>query len=253
MKKKKVVRPRLFVGSSKESLDYAHAIHQNLDDDAVVTVWSQGIFQLTKTAVESLVRALDNTDFAVFVFAPDDALRLRTQDYSAVRDNVVFELGLFMGKLGPKRTFIVVPKGGEDLRIPTDLAGITPGTFDSEREKEDGNTQAAFGPFCTQVRKQLRAFQPSVTPKVRRPAARTLREKGKLLVTDAAYGVQDHRVEVTAQLNALIADGKLHTYVGNQLAGDPAPNTPKNLIVKYRHKNKVFEKTLNEGETLDLP
>src|SRR6266567_8578536 len=120
-------RPRLFIGSSKESLDYAYAIQQNLEDDAEVTVWKQGVFQLTKTTVESLIKALDRTDFAVFVFAPNDALRLRQKKYAAVRDNVVFELGLFMGKLGRHRTFIVVPKANKQLRIPTDLTGLTLG------------------------------------------------------------------------------------------------------------------------------
>src|ERR1019366_6665779 len=111
--KKKAARPRLFIGCSDESVDYAYAIQQNLDDDAEVTVWKQGIFELTKTSVESLIKTLDRSDFAVFVFAPNDALRLRQKKYAAVRDNVVFELGLFMGKLGRQRTFIVVPKASE--------------------------------------------------------------------------------------------------------------------------------------------
>jgi hypothetical protein len=249
--KKKLVRPRLFVGSSKESLDYAYAIQQNLDDDAEVTVWTQGIFKLTKTAVENLVRALDNTDFAVFVFAPDDVLLLGQKTHTAVRDNVVFELGLFMGKLGPQKTFIVVPKASGKLRIPTDLAGITPGRFDSNRK--DKNLQAAFGPFCNEIRHEIRRGRTKAPSKPPRNLGINARSKGDLLVTDAAYGVQDHRVDVTAQLNDKIAHGKIHTYVGNQLAGDPCPNTPKNLIVKYRYRNKEFEKTLNEGATLDLP
>src|SRR5437879_617847 len=96
--KNRALRPRLFIGSSNESLDYAYAIQQNLEDDAEVTVWKNGIFQLTKTAVESLIKALDKSDFAVFVFAPNDVLRLRKKNFAAVRDNVIFELGLFMGK-----------------------------------------------------------------------------------------------------------------------------------------------------------
>jgi len=224
---KNVVRPRLFVGSSKESLNYAYAIQQNLDDDAEVTVWTQGIFKLTKTAVENLVLTLDKTDIAVFVFAPDDALRLRNQRYAAVRDNVVFELGLFMGKLGPQRTFVVVPKGSGDLRIPTDLAGITPGRFDANRK--DKNLQAALGPFCNEIRNQIRRGRTRAPSKPRRRARVDARPRGDLLVIDAAYGIQDHRVDVTAQLNALIADGKLHGYVGNQLAGDPMPEYSEKL------------------------
>jgi hypothetical protein len=55
------------------------------------------------------------------------------------------------------------------------------------------------------------------------------------------------------QLTAAITDSKLHIYVGNQLAGDPCPNTPKNLVVSYRYKNLKLEKTVNEGADLDLP
>src|SRR5213083_2038761 len=139
MPKKKASRPRLFVGSSKESLRYAYAIQANLDEDAEVTVWTQGFFKLSKASVESLVQAFGRSDFAVFVFAPNDVLRLRKNTYNAVRDNVVFELGLFMGKHGRNRTFIVVPKGSQRLRIPTDLLGITPGTFDANRQ--DRNLQ----------------------------------------------------------------------------------------------------------------
>jgi predicted nucleotide-binding protein len=42
-----------------------------------------------------------------------------------IRDNVIFELGFFIEKLGKKRCFIVMPDD-IDFQIPTDLVGITP-------------------------------------------------------------------------------------------------------------------------------
>jgi predicted nucleotide-binding protein len=151
-RKKKAALPQIFVASSQESLKYAHAIQKNLDDDADVTVWNQGVFRLSSFGIESLSKVLDKSDFAIFVFAPDDVLQLRKKSYAAVRDNVVFELGLFMGKLGRPRTFMVVPKGSKDLRIPTDLVGITAGVF-----KPRDNLEAAFGPFCSDVRDESEA------------------------------------------------------------------------------------------------
>lgn len=204
MQDSKTVRPRLFVASSKESLDYAYAIPQNLDDDAEVTVWKQGVFELTKTTIENLLKALDRFDFAVFVFAPNDTLRIRQSKYKAIRDNVVFELGLFMGKPGRERTFIVVPKGTSDLRIPSDLAGVTPGTFDPKRK--DKNLEAAFGPFCNQVRTQIRRSTRANNSKVKKSPTAV---KTELFVVDATYGAQNHRIDVAKQLNKAIENDKL--------------------------------------------
>lgn len=175
------MRPQLFIGSSAKSVRFAYAIQQNLEDDAEVTVWKQGIFKLTKSAVENLVGALGRSDFAVFVFAPDDTVQLGNKKYSAVRDNVVFELGLFMGKLGRDRVFVVTPKRS-DLRIPTDLAGITLGRFDPDRN--DKNLEAAFGPFCNQVRTSIRDRGPRV-PSTVLPNARRNRSGTRPPIFDA--------------------------------------------------------------------
>jgi len=251
MTKKTTGRKRLFIASSAESLDYAYAIQKNLDNDAEVTVWTQDVFDLSGTTVESLIVALDKFDFAVFVFAPDDVLRIRKKSGAAVRDNVIFELGLFMGKLGRERTFIVTPKSS-DLRIPSDLAGVTPGTFNPDRN--DGNLAAAFGPFCSDVRARLRSGK-RISFNKRRTRKRRPKPKRRLFIKSAYYGIRDHHFDVTQQLRAAVSDGKVHIYAGNQLAGDPAPNTPKELTVTYSTEKNgiVLGKVVAEGHTLDLP
>ena len=248
---KKGVRPSLFIGSSTESVDYAYAIQENLEDNAEVTVWDQNIFELTKGTLESLVRAVGRSDFALFVFAPSDTARLRKHKYKTVRDNIIFELGLFMGKLGRDRTFIVVPKGISDFHLPTDLAGITSGQFDPKRK--DKNLNAAFGPFCNRVRTQIRR-KGKVTGNSRPNRANgRIDRRATLHIVRAFYGMDDQRLEVTKQLQKDVIANRLHILAGNQIAGDPYPNVRKKLTVEYLYNNEKHRRLIDEGEYLDLP
>jgi hypothetical protein len=147
------MKPRMFIASSVERLDLAYALQEGLEHDVEATVWSQGVFSLSRTAMASLIDVLDETDFGSFILAPDDVTAIRMAAKQTVRDNVVFELGLFVGRLGSDRCFMVVPRGVDDLHLPTDLLGLTPATFDPDRQ--DGNMIAALGPACNRVRKSI--------------------------------------------------------------------------------------------------
>lgn len=139
------MKPRIFVGSSKERIRLAHEIHNNLASDGDVTVWTQGVFELSKSSLESLPTLLDRVDYGVFVFAPDDFVKMRGQKMMAARDNVVFELGLFIGRLGRDRSFVVAPEG-HSLHLPTDLLGTTPATYDAKRAESE--PAASLVPEC---------------------------------------------------------------------------------------------------------
>lgn len=148
-----MTKPRIFIGSSVEGRSVAYAIQQNLRYDAEATVWDQGAFELSLTSIESLSDALSENDFGVFVFAPDDLTKIRNSLKSTVRDNVLFEFGLFIGRLGRQRVFFVIPADGT-LHIPSDLLGITPGKYEVGRS--DGNMQAATGSVSNEIRQQIK-------------------------------------------------------------------------------------------------
>jgi len=111
---------------------------------------------LSSNTLDDLLTALKDFDFGIFVFKPDDISIIRNSKVNTVRDNVIFELGLFIGKLGKQRVFFVQPDSIIDFHLPTDLLGMTPGKYNDKRE--DGNLKAALGPFCNQVRNKLKQF-----------------------------------------------------------------------------------------------
>lgn len=146
------MKPRMFIGSSVEGKDIAEHIQLGLEYDVETTIWHQGIFGLSDGSLESLVRAAKDFDFAALVLTPDDLVMKRGTEKGCPRDNVVFELGLFMGALGRERTFIVYNRD-KQLDLPTDLAGVTPATF---ADRSDNNLQAALGPVCTKIKRAIK-------------------------------------------------------------------------------------------------
>jgi O-acetyl-ADP-ribose deacetylase (regulator of RNase III) len=180
------MRQRIFVGSSTEAIGICRAVQSELDDEFEVTVWKQDVFALSRNALDSLLDALDFSDAGIFVLCPDDLVTKREQTRPGVRDNVLFELGMFLGRLGPDRTFMLTEQGA-DVELPSDLLGLTTAVYDGRAV--DTRTPVAVAPACTQIRNQLHGSQPPVAeaPKARarldRAMARMSRDLESLLGT----------------------------------------------------------------------
>lgn len=169
--------PRVFVGSSAEGLPIAREFQAALEDiaDCEVSVWDQGTFVPSTYTTESLLRATRAADFAVLVATPDDVTESRGTSAASPRDNVIFELGLFMGALGVERVFILRPAG--ETRLPSDLAGLTHlPPYNSARA--DGNLRAALNSPALAATRAMRALGPrsrgfpaALTPQVDEPVA----------------------------------------------------------------------------------
>jgi hypothetical protein len=160
-------RPYVFIGSSSEGLSVAQAIQVNLDHSCECQIWSQGVFGLSEGPMESLIKSLDRFDFAILVLTPDDVVFRRGESKPTPRDNVVFELGLFIGGLGRERTFMVCERG-TDLKLPSDLTGIEPAMY---QQPASGTLQSALGAACTRIEEAVRNLggrsHPLVSVKIR--------------------------------------------------------------------------------------
>lgn len=123
-------KPIIFIASSSEALLFTKAVNIRLENFGKIRQWDNA-FELSSVTINKLIEKAEDCDYAIFVFHNDDDIIIRENTYSSVRDNVLFELGLFIGKLGLENCFIFAPKNFEsNLRLPTDLSGVTISFYD---------------------------------------------------------------------------------------------------------------------------
>lgn len=85
-------------------------------------------------------------DFGFMVCTSDDWTVSRGIENDTARDNVIFEYGLFLGRLGREKAYIIHDKA---IKLPSDLHGITLASF----EISDGTLTANNQPFETLLEK----------------------------------------------------------------------------------------------------
>jgi Predicted nucleotide-binding protein containing TIR-like domain len=120
------MKPSVFVGSSSEALEFARSVKHELAKHFQADVWDEGIFQLGESTLDEMLRFIQSYDFAVLVLNEDDVTKSRKVTSGSPRDNVIFELGLFMGALGRRRAFSIIRCSGDGSpKIPSDLLGNT--------------------------------------------------------------------------------------------------------------------------------
>jgi predicted nucleotide-binding protein len=168
----------VFIGSSSSSLELARQLKIALvaiAPQAAVTVWDEA-FRPGQLLLDQIVRLVQEYDFGIFVFAADDVVLIRGQQAPSgkrsepgrpaamtVRDNVLFEAGVFMGGLGHERTFLVVPRGlGSSLRTPSDLEGLLTANYRiTGRHKDGGSREADIGVAAQSIATSIRELGPA--------------------------------------------------------------------------------------------
>ncbi|OJW70287.1 TIR domain-containing protein [Spirosoma sp. 48-14] len=140
-------RPSIFIGSSSEGLEVARAVKSNFDKEADVDIWDENLFALNKSNLENLINRASFYDFAIIILTPDDEALIRGNNEIIPRDNVLFELGLFLGAIGVNRTFYIAE---ESVKILTDFKGLTNTTY-----RGRDNLVAAVGNSCNTIRREM--------------------------------------------------------------------------------------------------
>lgn len=152
-------KPQIFIGSSKESLPVLEIISDSIKDISIVVTWTdQDKFRRPGTFfLDSLINAANCFDIAILVLGKDDVILSRNKQMPAPRDNVIFELGLFMSVLDRERTLIVSPRvWKEKLKILSDLTGLNLAEYDRPRKRSDLPT--ALKPVIDHLREQIQSL-----------------------------------------------------------------------------------------------
>jgi len=148
----KEYKPKIFIGSSQESVNkgLTRALQASFRDNAHPFPYDVGLIKLSNYTIEALEVEITKCDAAVFLFEPDDVVISRGVEKKAVRDNLLFELGLAMGILGRNKTFFIIPKNF-DMKTASDFSGMCAGEYDATHS----NKQAALDPCVDQIIQRL--------------------------------------------------------------------------------------------------
>lgn len=133
------MKPRLFIGSSSEGLKTAKFLQKQLAEITECEIWNEGVFGLNESYFETLIKIPNLYDFALLIATKDDRTKSRNKLFNAPRDNIIFEFGLFLGKLHRKRVYILQE---EEVKLPSDLLGITVLKF--RRNSNDNRPSASL-------------------------------------------------------------------------------------------------------------
>jgi hypothetical protein len=134
------------------------------DNWASARLWTLE-FDAGSNFLTALMERSGNVEFAILLYTADDLLLSRGNTYHIARDNVIFEYGLFVSKLGPLHSILVAPKE-HDLKFMSDIAGYSVVTYEKEGLPEEYLMAAAL-----KIRKDFSALwndRPRADPKDQR-------------------------------------------------------------------------------------
>lgn len=143
-----MIRKKLFIGSSSEEIELAKAAKVLLERDFDVSIWNEklwdnAVFRLNESFLSDLLKASLKYDFGILIGTQDDKVEIRGTEVMKPRDNVLFELGLFTGRLGMSKCAFLIDK---KIDILSDFSGVSLARF----SKGDG---ASFDAAVEQVRR----------------------------------------------------------------------------------------------------
>lgn len=154
------MKRKIFIGSSSEGIKIANQIKDQINlelgDWIQCETWENGgVFSLNKGTLESLVKASRKYDYGIMLASKDDILIKRMKIFNVMRDNVLFEMGLFLGSLGLQRAFLITH---DMTSLPSDFNGVTVVKYN------DKNISSKIAHIISEIKKTKESFNLKPVP-----------------------------------------------------------------------------------------
>jgi hypothetical protein len=154
-------KSKIYIASSKRALLLAEKLCEKLQEPyCEADLWSNVIKKNPgKPNIEILEEAIKSYDFAVILLVQDDVTGWGTDDMLKVRDDCIFEAGLFMASLGRGRCFLL--SGAPKNDLPADLGGIDPLFFQEPDDLTDRSLcDLAMERVCGRIKDKVQPVGP---------------------------------------------------------------------------------------------
>lgn len=224
-------KPRIFIGSSSEGLKIAEYVKEQLGNEFDCYLWTDNIFKYNDSAFDTLLNEASFFDFGILIATPDDFTTSREKTFETARDNIIFEFGLFIARLGKSRAFILQEKS---TKLPSDLLGITVPRFEIDGEVYQS----------TSLNEEIKRIRSTINEKIE------LGELGLLPSTPLAIGYFEnfvknvcHSLQASSKMEVegqAFTDFELNIVMPGDLDSDI-----KNRATIYFRKNSLNQVPLN--------
>lgn len=194
---------QVFIGSSTEGLKIARALQSELESATGCTVrrWDIEAFAPGSLTLEALLGEANAVDFAILVATGEDTITTRGTQAAAVRDNIIFEFGLFLGALGRERVYLL---SVGDARLPSDLSGLTRLIY---KERLDGSIRAGLNDAVVRAGEAIE----KLGPHPRRNQARTLTGTSSTVASIVKHAIAEPSTGDNPTQGSLAEDGRVLT------------------------------------------
>lgn len=244
-------KKNIFIGSSSEELSLAEKVRDQLLPNYDVTIWNEkvwdtSVFKINQNFLADLLKASLQFDFGILIGTTDDKVIFRGEEVMQPRDNVIFELGLFTGRLGTSKCAFLIEK---DVKLLSDFKGLTLAYFD--KTSSDSLENAVKGieeMFFASADDEINFF-PSATlasvyfANLISPICRYIIENGGFIIKDTLYKKCKVNVIVPDKINddVNLQFEKLKSNITTETVSFNYAGRPRSIIIDAQIKNETVE------------